>query len=151
MRSAAAIAAAPERAVPGWLPAAALIAITAAVGPQLGGATRPLFLLGCLAVSWYAWSRSPGEHLQAVLALFCFAPFLRRLVDLSAGFDPGGLMIAGPLLALLAPLPEFRSSRCRKGGGSGAWPYPRIWRLRRLCRACNRRAGRVVSGGRRRA
>ncbi len=115
MRSAAAIAAAPERAVPGWLPAAALIAITAAVGPQLGGATRPLFLLGCLAVGWYAWSRSPGEHFQAVLALFCFAPVLRRLVDLSAGFDPGGLMIAGPLLALLVPLPEFREFALPEG------------------------------------
>lgn len=116
MRSAAAIAAAaPERAVPGWLPAAALIAITALVGPQLGGAARPLFLLGCLAVGWYAWSRSPGEHFQAVLALFCFAPVLRRLVDLSAGFDPGGMMIAGPLLALLAPLPEFREFALPEG------------------------------------
>ena len=122
MRSAAAIAAAPERAVPGWLPAAALIAITALVGPQLGGATRPLFLLGCLATGWYAWSRSPGAHMQAVLALFCFAPFLRRLVDLSAGFDPGGLMIAGPLLALLVPLPEFREFALPEGrriGGLG--------------------------------
>jgi hypothetical protein len=101
--------------MPGWLPAAALIAVTAVAGPVLGGAARPLFLLGSLAAGWYAWSRSPGEHLQAALALFCFTPLLRRLVDLSAGFDPGGLMIAGPLLALLAPLPEFRDFALPEG------------------------------------
>jgi hypothetical protein len=101
--------------MPGWLPAAALITVTAVAGPALGGAARPLFLLGCLAAGWYGWSRSPGEHLQATLALFCFSPMLRRLVDLSAGFDPGGLMIAGPLLALLAPLPEFRDFASPEG------------------------------------
>ncbi len=110
MRSAGTMAAAvwPAPSLPGWLPAAALIAVTAFAGPQLGGAARPLFLLGCLVTGWYAWSRSPGAHLQVVLALFSFAPILRRLVDISAGFDPGSLMIAGPFLALLAPLPEFR-------------------------------------------
>jgi hypothetical protein len=108
MRSAAAITAWPARSLPGWAPAAILIAATALAGPQLGGAARPLFLLGSLAAGWYAWRCSPGAHLQAVLALFSFAPFLRRIVDLSAGFDPGGLMVAAPLLALLAPLPELR-------------------------------------------
>ncbi len=115
MRSEAAIAVWAGRTMPGWLPAAALIAATAVAGPVLGGAIRPLFLLGCLTAGWYAWSRSPGEHLQATLALFCFSPLLRRIVDLSAGFDPGGLMIAGPLLALLAPLPEFRDFAAPEG------------------------------------
>ena len=108
MRSAATITAWPARPLPGWLPAAILIAVTALAGPQLGGAARPLFVLGSLAAGWYAGRCSPGAHLQAVLALFSFAPFLRRIVDLSAGFDPGGLMVAAPLLALLAPLPELR-------------------------------------------
>ncbi len=108
MRGAATLAVWPAPSFPGWLPAAVLIAVTALAGPQLGGAARPLFLLGSLAAGWYAWSRSPGAHLQTVLALFSFSPILRRLVDVSAGFDPGGLMIAGPFLALLAPLPDFR-------------------------------------------
>jgi hypothetical protein len=74
----------------------------------MGSYTRPLFLLGCVFAGWFAWSKSPGEHLQAALFLFSFTPFVRRLVDLSAGFDPGGLMIAGPLLALLVCVPELR-------------------------------------------
>ena len=152
MRSAAAIAAAPERAVPGWLPAAALIAITALLGPQLGGATRPLFLLGCLATGWYAWSRSPGAHMQAVLALFCFAPFLRRLVDLSAGFDPGGLMIAGPLLALLVPLPEFREFALPEGRRIGGLGPILVFSACVVYAVLDyRRAGRVVPGRQRRA
>ena len=108
MRGAATLAVWPALSFPGWLPAAVLIAVTALAGPQLGGAARPLFLLGALAAGWYAWSRSPGAHLQTVLALFSFSPILRRLVDVSAGFDPSGVMIAGPFLALLAPLPDFR-------------------------------------------
>jgi hypothetical protein len=105
-----ALASEPQTAirVPGWLPAVALIGFTAIAGPQLGSSARPLFVAGCLIAGRYAWSRSPGSHVQASIALFSFAPFLRRIVDLSAGFDPGGMMLAGPLLALLAPLPDLR-------------------------------------------
>ncbi len=108
MTGAAQLAIGRARAIPGWLPAVLLLAITALAGPQMGSAARPAFLAGSLLAGWYAWSVSPGAHLQATLALFTFTPFVRRLVDVSAGFDPGGLMIAGPLLALLAPLPELR-------------------------------------------
>ncbi|CAL8981936.1 hypothetical protein RHODGE_RHODGE_02879 [Rhodoplanes serenus] len=93
--------------VPGWVPAALLLAATAVAGPMLGGLARPVFVLGCGAVGWYAWRRGPGEHLQAALVLFAFAPFVRRLVDLSAGYDQAGLMLVGPLLALLAVLPAL--------------------------------------------
>ena len=77
------------------------------VGPSLGSLSRPLFMLGCAAAGWYAWQRSPGAHLQAVLFLFAFSPFVRRLVDLSAGYDPNGIMLAGPLLAIMAPAPRL--------------------------------------------
>src|SRR5258706_3350115 len=82
----------------GWLPTAALIATTALVGPYLGNAARPIFLSGCVVAAWYAWARSPGSHLQAVLVLFSFTPYVRRLIDVTVGFDGSGLMIAGPLL-----------------------------------------------------
>ncbi len=97
-----------SKQIPGWFPAVVLIATTALIGPSLGAVARPLFVFASAAVGWFAWSRSPGAHLQAALALFSFAPLLRRLVDLSAGFDPSSIMIAGPLVALLAPLPELR-------------------------------------------
>jgi hypothetical protein len=102
-----------------WLPTVALFAVAGIVGPQLGAITRLPFVLACFVVGWYAWSRSPGTHVQVVIVMFSFAPLLRRLVDFSAGFDPGGLMIAGPLLALLAPAADLlRSSQIR-------WPRDR--------------------------
>jgi hypothetical protein len=108
MTAAAQLAIGRARAFPGWLPAVLLLATMALAGPQMGSVARPAFLLGSLLAGWWAWQVSPAAHLQAALALFTFAPFVRRLVDVSAGFDPGGLMIAGPFLALLAPLPELR-------------------------------------------
>ena len=42
-----------------------------------------------------------------MLWLFAFAPFARRLVDLTAGFDPAGLMLIGPLLAIMVPVPRL--------------------------------------------
>jgi hypothetical protein len=99
--------AADRSAIPDWLPVTMLVVVTAAIGPSLGAAARPLFLAGSLAVGWYAWSRSPAAHLVAVLVLFSFAPLLRRMVDYSAGFDPSGLMVAGPLLALVVVAPEL--------------------------------------------
>ena len=40
--------------------------------------------------------------------MFVFTPFVRRVVDLSAGYDYSGTMIAGPLLMLLAPLQDAK-------------------------------------------
>ncbi|MFD0937455.1 O-antigen ligase domain-containing protein, partial [Methylobacterium trifolii] len=80
----------------------------AVAGPALGSAARPLFILGCAGAAWYAWRKSPAEHLRCVLLLFAFAPFLRRLVDLAAGFDTTGLMLVGPLLAILVPATDLR-------------------------------------------
>lgn len=93
--------------VPGWILAVALLALTAATGAALGSLSKPIFVVGCVVVGWYSWRQSPGSHLQAMLWLFAFAPFARRLVDLSAGFDPAGLMLTGPLLAILVPAPRL--------------------------------------------
>ncbi|MDC7787139.1 O-antigen ligase family protein [Rhodoplanes sp. TEM] len=93
--------------VPGWVPAVVLLAATALAGPALGGLSRIAFIAGCGAAGWYAWRRGPGEHLQAALVLFAFAPFARRVVDLAVGYDQAGIMLVGPLLALLAPLPQL--------------------------------------------
>ena len=90
--------------VPGWLVAALLVAGMAAAGSALGGLARPAFVLACGFVGWFAWRQGPATHLQAALILFTFAPFVRRVVDLHLGYDQLGLMLIGPLLAILVPV-----------------------------------------------
>jgi hypothetical protein len=90
--------------VPGWLAAVLMLIVIAGLGGSLGGLSRLVFVLGCGAVGWYAWRQGPAAHLQAALILFTFAPFVRRIVDLSVGFDLLGLMLIGPLLAILVPI-----------------------------------------------
>jgi hypothetical protein len=89
--------------VPGWLVAALFLIVMSAVGASLGGLSRPAFVLACGGVGWFAWRQGPAAHLQAALILFTFAPFVRRVIDLHIGFDQLGLMLIGPLLAILVP------------------------------------------------
>jgi hypothetical protein len=97
-----------SRTLPGVAPAILLLIVAVTVGPRLGPLFRPLFVAGCGAAGWYAWRSGPYAHVQAALFLFAFAPLARRVVDVSAGYDPSGLMLIGPLLAIVAPLPQLR-------------------------------------------
>jgi hypothetical protein len=72
------------------------------------GAARYVFMVGCLAVGYIAWKDSPGRHLEATIVLFCFAPFVRRVIDVGSGFDIVGLMLSGPLLAMAVPCVELK-------------------------------------------
>src|SRR3954451_22396835 len=94
---------------PAWLPAAAMLLAFALFGPGLGCISRPMFVIACAALGWHAWSRGPGQHLQSALFLFAFAPFVRRLVDLSVGYDDTGIMLIGPMAAILVPAIELRA------------------------------------------
>jgi hypothetical protein len=101
-------------AMPGWLMAALVEIGAATLGPALGGLSRPVFVLACGLVGWSSWRRGPAGHLQAMLVLFAFAPLVRRVVDLHIGYDQLGLMLIGPLLAILAPalyLPRLLEQR----------------------------------------
>jgi hypothetical protein len=91
-------------ALPGWAPAAAVLVAFSLLGPALGASVRIPFVVACGAAGWFAWRRSPGAHVQAMLLLFVFAPFVRRLVDVVAGYDNSSLMLVGPLAAMLPPL-----------------------------------------------
>ncbi len=93
--------------LPSWAPAALLLLGTLVLGPALGSVMRPLFVLGSAGVAWWAWRESPAAHLRVLMLLFAFAPFLRRLVDVSAGYDPSGIMLIGPLLAMIVPAPRL--------------------------------------------
>ncbi|GAC1494538.1 MAG: hypothetical protein NVS2B11_17790 [Acetobacteraceae bacterium] len=107
MRAAAAL---PDRtALIVYVPVAALLGGTFLLGfAGAGAAMRPLFVAGCAAVSYHAWQRGAAFHLQVAIALFCLAPFLRRIVDYNAGYDSTGLMLIGPFLAILIPTIELR-------------------------------------------
>lgn len=91
----------------GWWPTILLLIATAMAAPALGGVMRPIFLLGCLVTGWLAWRNSAAAHVQSALALFTFAPFVRRLVDVTAGFDQSSIMLIGPLLFILVPVPHL--------------------------------------------
>lgn len=109
--------------MPGWVAAILMLAVFAGAGSMFGGLSRPVFVLACGAVGWYAWRQGPAAHLQAALILFTFAPFVRRMVDLSLGFDQLGLMLVGPLLAILVPilyLPRLLETREVPAG----WIWP---------------------------
>ncbi|MGI4952086.1 MAG: hypothetical protein ACRYGM_09795 [Janthinobacterium lividum] len=86
-------------------PLLALVGVTLALGSAGVPAARPLFILGCAAVAADLLRFGPAAHYAGCLALFCLAPLLRRVVDVHAGYDASGLMISGPLLAILTPLP----------------------------------------------
>jgi hypothetical protein len=91
----------------GWWPVVLLLVATAVVGPALGGLVRPVFVLGCLITGWFAWRKSAAAHVQSAIALFAFAPFVRRLVDVTVGFDQSSIMLIGPLLFILVPVPDL--------------------------------------------
>ena len=71
------------------------------------GPVRYAFIAGCLAIGYQAWRQGPARHLEFCIVLFVWAPFLRRVVDFSLGFDPSGYMLIGPILALLPPVADL--------------------------------------------
>ena len=88
-------------------PLVLLLVGTCGLGAAGQSLTRPLFILGCAAVSWDLLRFGAPTHLAGCFTLFCLAPFLRRVVDVYAGYEPSGLMISGPLLALAIPVPRL--------------------------------------------
>ena len=86
-------------------PLAALVVVTVLLGRAGLGVARPVFVLGSVVVAWDLLGFGAGAHLSGSTVLFCLAPLLRRIVDVSVGYDPSGLMISGPLLGLVVVAP----------------------------------------------
>lgn len=91
-------------------PTLLLLAGTYLLGTAGQSVARPIFILGCAAVSWDLMRFGASTHLAGCFALFCLAPFLRRVVDVYAGYEASGLMISGPLLAIAVPAPALLAS-----------------------------------------
>ncbi|QUS39594.1 O-antigen ligase domain-containing protein [Tardiphaga alba] len=105
----------------GWLTTVLLLAGTLAAGPVLGGLSRPLFVIGCAGVGWLAWRHSAAAHVQSAIVLFAFTPFVRRVVDLTVGFDQSSVMLIGPLLFVLTPLPSLWTWLSQVGRPRNPW------------------------------
>lgn len=88
---------------------AGLLLLTLLMGLVGIGLARILFIGGCVAVAWRALKVGPGLHVEVVTILFMLAPFLRRVVDVKAGFNASGIMLVGPLLALALPVWELKA------------------------------------------
>ena len=81
-----------------------LLGLATYIGGTHGiGAIRMLYLSGCVAVGVLALRLGAAYHFEALVALFVFSPYLRRIVDYGCGFDAHGYMLSGPLLAALVP------------------------------------------------
>ncbi len=105
---------------------ALLLGLTFVLGRAGGSAVRFAFVAGCPAIGYQAWRQGPARHLEISIVLFVWAPFLRRVVDFSAGFDPSGYMLIGPVLALLPPCADLYAwlvSGRMKRDTRMLWPY----------------------------
>jgi hypothetical protein len=80
-----------------------LIAVTFVLGRAGVAPVRYGFIAGCVGIAAQAWRLGPSRHLEMSIILFAAAPFLRRVVDYSAGFEPSGYLLVGPTLGLLPP------------------------------------------------
>jgi len=95
----------------------ATLILTAWAGGAAGiSSVRVLYLAGCIGVAYQAVRFGPGYHFEALVVLFAFSPFLRRIVDYECGYDPLGLMLTGPLLAGLVPTAGLATSILSKRG-----------------------------------
>ncbi len=92
-----------------WLSQYGLLAGFMLVTAVLSGSSlaRPFFIAGCAGLGYVAWRRGVGAHLELMIVLFVAAPLLRRVTDYHVGYDPSGIMLVGPLLALLVPCAEL--------------------------------------------
>lgn len=103
---------------PAWAAFLALAGTTALLALAAPALARPAYVAGCAALGWLAWREGAAASASTAVLLFAVSPLLRRLADLGAGYDPAGLMLLGPLAALLVPAAELRAL-LRRGA---AWP-----------------------------
>ena len=99
---------------------AALVALllgTLMLGFVAGALARPVFVLGAAAVGYLAWREGAARSVECAVYLFCFAPFLRRVADYTTAYEPTGLMLLGPLLAIAVPLLDLRDLVLRRRDG----------------------------------
>lgn len=86
-----------------WLVLLGSFAVLVMVCVVGGGAARFAWIISVGALGAWAWSKSATFHIQTVTIAFVLSPLLRRVVDMYAGFEPSGMMLIAPLIALLAP------------------------------------------------
>ena len=63
------------------------------------GLLRYVFVATSFSCALYLFMRHETHYVSFTWWLYFLTPFLRRVVDYRAGFDPGGFMLAAPLFA----------------------------------------------------
>ena len=79
---------------------------------QVGiGAARMVFIAGSVAMAYHGYRRGGLPlHVEVVIVLFVVGPLLRRIIDLHTGYDASGMMLIGPLLAMVVVFGEMKVS-----------------------------------------
>ena len=104
------------------VPLALPYGLMAALGGSLVRAAYPGYVLlaACLVIA----TRRP-LYPAFMLAVFAFAPFLRRVADYQAGFAAFNPILLAPYIGLLPTLPAL-VRRALGGGGAREWPFAAI-------------------------
>lgn len=87
-----------------------LIAPVALYVAHLAGPARLAYPAANFLLAAYLYARRSPWYFAQCLLLFCFAPFVRRLVDEQAGFDPSNPVLLTPYLCCLLSSAGFLSS-----------------------------------------
>lgn len=102
-------------------------AVTLAGLGGLGGRLFAVVFVGAAVVAGLiAYYRAPTRYVVFVFALWFFAPFVRRVVDLHHGFQPASFVLMAPVLVTLLSLltAVYRARELR-----GALMYPFVFML----------------------
>ncbi|MFA6166834.1 MAG: O-antigen ligase family protein [Gemmatimonadaceae bacterium] len=106
---------------------AIFLAVTLAGLGGLGGRLFAVFFVAAAAVAGLvAYYRAPTRYVVFVFALWFFAPFVRRVVDMHHGFQPASFVLMAPVVVtLIAGLTMvYRARELR-----GALMYPFVFML----------------------
>ena len=104
------------------VPLALPYALIAALGGALVRTAYPAYVLlaACLVIAKYR-----PFYPAFILAVFAFAPFLRRVADYQAGFAIFNLILLAPYVGLLPTLPAL-TRRALNGRRGSNWPFALI-------------------------
>ncbi len=86
----------------------------AAAGSHGIGQVRILYVVACLAIAHQALKSGDGLHLELLITMLAFTPWLRRVVDFGCGYDASGMMLIAPLAVAVLPaigLPALAMAR----------------------------------------
>lgn len=83
------------------------IALTVGLAAASGIIAKVVYLVGCVGLSIWASRKSHWDYLLLTLWVAALTPFVRRLVDVQAGWDATNMMLTAPFLVTAPMLPHI--------------------------------------------